>query len=209
VYKTSFEFEYYKEAILYRIIELAEATIILLDSGNYLGAVTIARSLQETTAMMWYMHEECAKAVESKNLKNFATTMKKLMLGCKVDNEELLPDPVHVNVALRMVDKTLPSYFRCYEILCGYAHPNWSGTMGLFADAGGEELKVEFGRYIRGKDTIITQITESLLGSLGLTSYTQKTHKDIIRKLNDLCRDLHAKGQLNEAIGIGKKPANE
>ena len=74
---------------------------------------------------------------------------------------------------------------------------------------GGEELKVEFGRYIRGKDTIIEQITESLLVSLGLASYTQKAHKDIIRKLNDLCRDLHAKGQLNEAIGIGKNPAND
>jgi len=74
---------------------------------------------------------------------------------------------------------------------------------------GGEELKVEFGRYIRGKDAIIEQITESLLVSLGLMSYTQKAHKDIIRRLNDLCRDLHAKGQLNEAIGIGKNPAND
>ena len=75
---------------------------------------------------------------------------------------------------------------------------------------GGEELKVKFGRYyIRGKDAIIEQITESLLVSLGLASYTQKAHKDIIRKLNDLCRDLHAKGQLNEAIGIGKNPASD
>jgi hypothetical protein len=77
---------------------------------------------------------------------------------------------------------------------------------------GGEELKVEFGRYNRGNDVIIEQITELPLVSLGLTSYTQKTHKDIIRKLNDLCRDLRdlpAKGQLNEAIGIGKNPAND
>ena len=74
---------------------------------------------------------------------------------------------------------------------------------------GGEELKVEFGRYIRGKDAIIEEITESLLVSLGLASYTQKAHKDIIRKLNDLCRDLHAKGQLNETIGIGKNPASD
>jgi hypothetical protein len=94
VYKTSFEFEYYREAVLYRIIELAEATIILLDGGNYLGAVTIARSLRETMAVMWYMHEECAKAVESKNLKSFTTTMNKLMVGFKVDDEELFPDPV-------------------------------------------------------------------------------------------------------------------
>lgn len=79
--------------------------------------------------MMWYMHEECAKAVESKNLKNFTTTMNKLMVGFKVDDEELFPDPVHVNDALRMVGKTLPDYFRWYEILCEFAHPNWSGTM--------------------------------------------------------------------------------
>jgi len=60
----------------------------------------------------------------------------------------------------------------------------------------GEELKVEFGRYIRGENAIIEQITESLLISLGLTNYTQGAHKDIIRKLN-------------EAIGIGKNPTNE
>lgn len=35
---------------------------------------------------------------------------------------------------------------------------------------GGEELKVEFGRYIRGKDAIIEQITESLLVSLSIAS---------------------------------------
>lgn len=74
---------------------------------------------------------------------------------------------------------------------------------------GGGKLEVEFDRYIRGKDAVIEQITESLLVSLGLASYTQRTHKGIMRKLNNLCRDLHAKGQLKEAIGIGKNPANE
>jgi hypothetical protein len=74
---------------------------------------------------------------------------------------------------------------------------------------GGEEFKVELGCYIRGKDAIIEQIMEPLLVSLGLTSYNQKAHKDIIRRLNDLYHGLHAKGQVNEAIGIGKNPANE
>jgi hypothetical protein len=57
--------------------------------------------------------------------------------------------------------------------------------------SGGGEHKVGFGHYIRGEDAIIEQITESLLVSLGLTSYTQKAHKDIVRKLNDPYRDLH------------------
>jgi hypothetical protein len=74
---------------------------------------------------------------------------------------------------------------------------------------GDEDLKAELGRYIRGKNAIIEQITESLLVSLGLTSYTQKARKDIIRKINDLCRDLHAKGQFNEALRIGKNPTND
>jgi hypothetical protein len=200
VYKPIFELEYFKESVRYRFIELAEACFTLLNGENYLGAITTARSLQETLSVMWYINDLCRYAVENKELRHFTTQMHRLILGWK--NDDQFPDPINVLTLIDKVDKTVTGYRKCYDILSEYVHPNWNGTMGLFAKTNGENLKVEFGRYIRGKKTAIIHIKTAILISIDLLKLIESQHEDIIKKFEDICYFINEKGELKNQIKL-------
>lgn len=197
-YKPAFELEYFTESVIRRFMELADATFILLDARNYLGSVVTVRSLQETSAVIWYLNEKCLYALAHKDLTHFTETMKRLMLGWKDDEE--LPNSINALTLIDKVDKQLCGYRTHYDILSEYVHPNWHGTMGLFAQTGGKELKVEFGSYIRGREVLIKHIEAALTTSIGLVGLIQDGHKDTVNKLVDMCRNLNDKGELNKQI---------
>ena len=198
VYKPTFELEYFKESVLYRFIELADATFYLLDVDNFLGAVVTVRGLQETFSVMWYINELCLYAVKHKELKHFNDQIKRLMLGSRDDKE--FPKLINVLTLIDKVEKLLPGYRKHYDILSEYVHPNWHGTMGLFGKTGGKDLKVEFGRYIRGKKTIVKHIEIALINSIDLLSYLQNEYEDIVKKVADICHDVYEKGELKNQI---------
>jgi hypothetical protein len=183
--KPIFELEYFSESVFYRFIELAEATFILLEAQNYLGSVVTVRSLQETSAVIWYLNEKCLYAVENNDLTHFSEQMKRLMLGWKHDNE--FPEAINVLNLIDKVDNKISGYRKHYDLLSEYVHPNWHGTMGLFAKTGGKEPKVEFGRYIRGKNVLVKHIEAALITSIDVVMFIQDGYEDTVKKLADLC----------------------
>lgn len=198
VNKPIFELEYFKESVLYRFIDLAEATYILLDVGNYLGAITTVRSLQETSSVMWYINELCQYAIANKELTHFTKRMHSLIVGWKNDDE--FPNPPNVLTLIDKVDKTISGYRKHYDILSEYAHPNWHGTMGLFAKTGGKKLKVEFGRYIKGKNILIQHIKNALIISIDLLTYIESQYETIVKDFMDICNCINEKGELKNQI---------
>jgi hypothetical protein len=198
VNKPIFELEYFKESVLYRSIELAEASFTLLDGGNYLGAITTVRSLQETSSVMWYINALCQYAVANKELTHFTKQMHRLIVGWK--NEDDFPDPPNVLTLIDKVDKTISGYRKYYDILSEYAHPNWHGTMGLFAKTGGIKLKVKFGRYIRGKKILIKHIENALIISIDLLRFIESQHEIIVKNFIDTCNYINEKGELKKQI---------
>lgn len=200
VNKPIFELEYFKESVIYRFIELAEASFTLLDDGNYLGAITTVRSLQETTSVLWYINELCKYAVANKELKHFTKQMYRLIVGWK--NDEEFPDPPNILTLIDKVDKTISGYRKYYDILSEYAHPNWHGTMGLFARTGGKKLKVEFGRYIKGKKILIQHIKNTLIISIDLLRYIESQYETIVKNFIDICNFINEKGKLKDQIQL-------
>jgi hypothetical protein len=198
VYKPAFELEYCTECLLYRTVELADATIILLEAGNYLGAIITARCVQETIAALWYLNETCSEAISAKKLKRFYNDLHRLMMGWK--DAEPLPKPINVMDMIRMVGKDLPDFEKLYNQLSEFAHPNWCGTQSLFAKIGDDELKVELGRYMRSQD-LFTRISDDLILSLEFVDFIGRKGKKLKQRLIELCRDLHSNGELSGAIG--------
>ena len=197
-YKPAFELEYFTEAVIRRFMELAEATFILLDANKYLGSIVTVRSIQETTAVIWYLNEKCLYALAHNDLTQYTETMTRLMLGWKDD--EGFPNAINVLNLIDKVDKQLSGYRKHYDKLSEFVHPNWHGTMGLFAKTGGKELKVEFGGYIRGKNELIELIETTLITSIGLVALVKNQNGDMINKLIDMCCKLNDKGELNKQI---------
>jgi hypothetical protein len=196
--KPVFELEYFRQAVLYRFIELAEATFVLLEVGNCLGAVVTVRSLQETFSVMWYLNEKCMYVVKKKDLTHFTEQLNRLMLGWKDD--DLFPQPVQILNLIDKVDKRVSGYRKHYDSLSEYVHPNWKGTMGLFAKTGGKRLKVDFAKYIRGRGPLVKHIETTLIVTMGLLSLVQNEYEDIVNKVLEVCYEIYDKGELNKQI---------
>ena len=197
--KPAFELEYFREAAIYRLIELAEATFILLDIGNYLSAVVTARSLDETFSVIWYLNELCAHVIKNKELVHFTKEMEQLMLDWKGQDE--LPEPKQILNLIDKVNKKVPGYRKHYDALSEYVHPNRNGTMGLFEKPSRVgKLKVEFGRYIRGRKEVLVHIEATLLATIDLFQFAQSEYANIIDGFTEVCYDLHDKGELKEQI---------
>lgn len=196
--KPTFELEYFKESVLYRFVELADATFALLGVGNYLGAIITVRSLQETCSVMWYINELCQYVVANKELTHFTKQMHRLIVGWK--NDDAFPDPPNVLTLINKVDKIVSGYRKHYDILSEYAHPNWHGTMGLFAKTGGKKLKVEFARYIGGKKILMKHIDNALIISIDLLKFIESQYEDIVKKFVDICHCINERGELKNQI---------
>ena len=201
--KPAFDLEYFRESVLYRFVELAEATFVLLDAGNYLGAVITVRSLEETSSVIWYLNDLCEEVIDNRELIRFTEQWKRLALGWKGQNE--FPEALQILNLIDKANKKLPGYRGHYDRLSEYLHPNWKGTMGLFAKTGGIKLKVEFGRYIRGKMPLLVHIETALLNTIDLLQLAESEYESMAGRFRDACSELHKEGKLKKQINYAEE----
>ena len=91
---------------------------------------------------------------------------------CPVAQDKSVAQPddhkaVHVNDFIGAVEKDCKGFEDQYDRLSEFAHPNWSGTTGLYSRFDHDEALVEFGRNIRGgegtKGIGLTNLSVALL----------------------------------------------
>jgi hypothetical protein len=77
------------------------------------------------------------------------------------------PKAVHVMDFIRAVEKDCEGFEHQYDRLSEFAHPNWSGTTGLYSRFDHDEALAEFGRNTRGgegtKGIGLTNLSVALL----------------------------------------------
>jgi len=194
IYKLRFEIEYYREAVIYRFIDLVKPAITLFETGDYLAAVVLARSAQETISVLLYINLLMESAIERRDVANLKSELKKLILG--KSNDPLFPERINILKLIDKADKITPGFRDHYDILSEYAHPNLSGTFFIFAKPIQDPMQVIFGRFIRGEDCIKTQIESSLLCSSLLYLFCQSTYSQMSTPFQTLCIDLHDHSEL-------------
>tara|TARA_R110001606_G_scaffold399285_2_gene583674 strand:+ start:3371 stop:4069 length:699 start_codon:yes stop_codon:yes gene_type:complete len=198
-YKPTFEADYLREAAMYRFIELAESSYTLYKAGLLIGAVITARSAYETLAVMWYLNSKLTHLVKTKDLKHFSERMRSLILGWSKD--EVFPEKTNVLTCIKSVDKELEGQFsRHYDMLSEYAHPNYSGTFGAYAEPNHETLDVAFGRYPRSEKILNSHIENTIIISVSMLESIQEGYEGVINQALDVCVDLHQKGKLKEQL---------
>lgn len=198
-YKPTFEADYFREAALYRFIELTESAYSLYKSNLLVGSVVAARSAQETLAVIWFINSKLEHLSKTKNLSHFTNTMKSLILGWTNDDE--FPEKINVLKCIDSVDKALEGKFRRhYEILSEYAHPNYSGTFGAYGEPNHETLEVSLGNYPRSKDTLLMHVELTICICVELLDFTQEKYEAVIDSALEVCRELHDSGRLIEQL---------
>jgi len=198
-YKPTFEADYLREATMYRFIELIESSHTLYKAGLLVGSVVSARSAYETLAVMWYLNSKLSHLVKTKDLKHFSERMRSLILGWSKDEE--FPEKTNVLTCIKSVDKELEGKFgRHYDMLSEYAHPNYSGTFGAYAEPNHETVEVVFGNYPRSEKTLNSHIENTIIISVSMLDTIQEDYESIINQALDVCVDLHQKGKLKKQL---------
>lgn len=199
VYKPTFDADCYREAALYRFIELVESSFLLYRENFLVGAVVSARAAQETLAVIWFVNSKLEHLAKTKDIVHFSETMKRLVLGWSNDIE--FPEKINVFKCIDSVDKSMKGSFRRhYEMLCEYAHPNFSGTFGAYAGVNNENLEVTLGEYPRSKKILKTHIESTLIMCVTLLNSVQKKYEEVINLALDVCQELHEEGKLKQQL---------
>jgi len=198
-YKPTFEADYYREIALHRLIELIESAYSLYKADLLVGSIVVARAAQETLAIIWFVNEKLERLVETKDISQFASTMKRLILGWSKDPE--FPEKMNILTCIKSVDKKLDGKFlRHYEMLSEYAHPNYSGTMGAYGRPDHVSLEVEIGLSQRSKETLKSHLQSTLIICVHLMDTVQQDYEAHINLALDVCHELHAAGKLVEGL---------
>jgi hypothetical protein len=194
VFKLPFEIEHLRESLIYRLFELVDAGVALLDTENFLGSVICSRSAQETISALSYIDELIDYSLKNGEVSHLREMSRRLMFGRH--NSDLGIDKINILTLISKVDRRLPGFEKQYFALSEYAHPNWSGAMGLFAQTGGKEIRVDFARYIRGSSAINTHIQVALINSVAMFQLIEEEYAPLARALIELCDHLHDNSEL-------------
>ncbi|QHS14953.1 hypothetical protein [Shewanella sp. Arc9-LZ] len=198
-YKPTFEADYLREAVMYRFIELIESAHALYKVELLVGSVVSVRSAYETLAVMWYLNTKLSHLVKTKDLKHFSERTRSLILGWSKDEE--FPEKTNILTCIKSVDKELEGKFgRHYDMLSEYAHPNYSGTFGAYANPNHETLEVTFGKYPRSEKTLKNHIENTIIISVSMLDNLQEGYEKVINEALDVCLDLHRSGKLKEQL---------
>jgi len=201
-YKPTFDADYYRESVLYRFVELAESAYQLYKSELLVGAVVSARAAQETLAVAWFINSKLEHLTKTRDLAHFNKNVRRLILGWSNDQE--FPEKINVFKCIDSVDKSLEGKFRRhYEMLCEYAHPNYSGTFGAYGEPNQETLEVTFGQYPRSEEVLKSHIESTLTNCIFLLDSMQEKYETVINSALDVCIDLHERGLLREQMQQG------
>ena len=194
VFKLPFEVEYLRESLIYRLFELIDAGLKLLKNQNLLGSVICSRSAQETIAALSYIDELIDHSLRQQEVTHLREMSHRLMFGAH--NSDPGVEKINILTLIKKIDRRLPGFEKHYFALSEYAHPNWSGTMGLFAQTGGQEVRVDFGRYIRGSSAISIHIEVALLNTMSIFELVEEEYPPLAKALIELCDNLHDKSEL-------------
>jgi hypothetical protein len=112
----------YREALIWRVAELARAAFQILDAKQFAAAIVLTRAAVETSAALWYLDEKVSRALEQNKLGDLDVCVMRLLAGTYEWEE--FPDPIRVGKFTECVERSLPGFKEQYTNLSEYAQVN-------------------------------------------------------------------------------------
>jgi len=98
-----------------------------------------------------------------------------------------MPTAINVLTFIDKVELELAGFRKNYDQLSEYAHPNWSGVSGTFTKTDYENILIDFGKNIRGKDRKKLLISISFPTNLEIFVMIYNEFAEFLPKLIELC----------------------
>jgi hypothetical protein len=201
--KLPFKVLLYREALIWRIAELGRAALENFEKDKLVTAIVMTRAAVETSAALWYLCNKVSKSVELAEVGDIDVYLMRLIAGvatgAPITNEGgedlVMPRPIRVREFLKQVDSDIEGFSHQYGILSEYAHPNWAGTVYLYARHDQINLSTDFGQNI-GDARAAKSIGISNLGiALVMFERSYNLVADLIPEFTRLCEERFRKNK--------------
>jgi hypothetical protein len=145
--KLPFKAECYRESLAWRMADLSRGAFSSFQNNRLASAIALTRSAMETATSSWCLSKKIKEAIDNKSLNDINDYLIKGLVGWRLKPEDghPIPDAHQVLKFIDKMDKEIPEFRKQYELLSEYAHPNWSGTHGLFAEIDKVRCVTKFG----------------------------------------------------------------
>lgn len=172
----------YAQGIIYRVVELTEATCSTWNNENLLASILLSRSVLETAATVFDFTHRVEKALDSKDFSTINNlVMSHTFSGSYFEDDEKLERLPKICTLIDRMDRRLFKDTKkkpvrsTYNILSEYSHPNWSGTVGFY----GELHPQEFKQYFSAARKDVKGISANVVAGVGCIRIVQKCLDDI------------------------------
>jgi hypothetical protein len=134
-----------------------------LEIEDFTVAALLIRCIAESAAMTWYLLEilENRKGYTPAQLNDI---LMRMFAGSKNGWADG-PEAINVLTFVKRLDKQMPGFEAAYHSLSEYAHPNWRGVSGLYANIDRENFTVHYGRGLRAEPAG-NEMANALVGGL-------------------------------------------
>lgn len=160
----------YRETLIWRMAELSQSAYEEFASERLASAIILTRGAVETCAALWYLKTRVSAAVKAGSTGDIDSYLTRLFGGNRIDKD--MPQAINVLNFVDSVEKDLEGFRHQYDILSEYAHPNWSGTTGLYSRIDQEAFSVAFGSNPRNLPSPKHVGVINLSVALGLFEHT-------------------------------------
>ena len=159
--KLPYKVMFYREALVWRMAELGRTAFEDFERDKLVSAIVLTRAVVETSAALWTLCAKLTATIVSGFVGDIDEYLMRLVVGIATDTpanpvaiDSAFPRPVKVREFLKQADKDIEGFSRQYGILSEYAHPNWAGTVLLYAKHDPKNRLTDFGENIRkGENT--------------------------------------------------------
>ena len=137
----------YRATLIWRMAELSRDAYHAFEADRLASAILLTRAAVETCAALWYLTGKVSSALKSGSVGDIDSYLMRLFGGSRVDGN--MPQAINVLNFVDCVEKDLEGFRHQYDLLSEFAHPNWSGTTGLYSKIDQANFAVEYGSNVR------------------------------------------------------------
>jgi hypothetical protein len=149
--KLPFKALIYREALIWRMAELARGALENFEKDRLALAILETRAAVETSAALWYLHAKLDATLNAGAVGDIDDFLMQLAMGSRTDTD-ITPQAISVLTFVDRVEKDVEGFRQQYGGLSEFAHPNWAGTALLYSKHDPPNLWTDFGANIRGVD---------------------------------------------------------
>ncbi len=126
-WKAPFRAAILKDALHWRLFDLAQQANQLNETKQILGARILTRCALETVGMFVYLNDQLDEVLSGKlDFHKFDAITRQLLLGKRLDAAKY--KSINILTVLKKMDRRYPGVWGIYEMLSESAHPNFDST---------------------------------------------------------------------------------